>query len=298
MTGVRTDAKADDMAERSSCATRLLHRVGAALLLTALLASCDRAPRAPSRTWEGHLSLFVPQSEPGVRAESFQGFTVTGDATLYRLKLTPDTERVGGPAPGQRRALSPLYRVTGRLLDGNVIDVDRLEYVGAPPRPEVDYQLADAVTRGDLPAVRAALGARANANTLDLLDQSPILLQTCDIEIALALLAAGAAPTARSEHGYTSLSRIVGCGGADVVENVRRLLDAGVDANPPQAMSSPLNDALSAEPCTNQETRHTLCRALLRLLVARGATFNRYELENRKGPLEWELRSIVDEPAT
>lgn len=285
------------MGERPSSATRVLHRVGTALLLIAWLTSCDRAPRPPSRTWEGHLSLFVPQTEPGVRAESFQTFTVKGDPTLYRLKITPDTERLGGPVPGRHRPFNPLYRVTGRLLAGNVIDVVRLEYVGAPPRPEVDYQLADAVDHGDLAGVRAALAAHANPNTLNHVENGTVLLGSCNVEIKLALLAAGADPKAHNEQGFSALNGLMACESPNV-DDVRRLLDAGVEVNPTGTQSSPLYDALLNPICRDRKHRSPECRPLLKLLLERGATFNQDELDHQRGRLEWQLHEIVDAPAS
>ncbi len=281
------------MHDRSSNSTRVLRVLAAAAFaLTASLAACGGEDS--SRTWTGHLSLFVPQTAPGLPAESFQVFTAEGDPTQYRLIVTSRTERSGGPAHGQRRALNPRYRVTGRLLDAQTIEVDELEYLGAPPRPEVDYQLAEAVEREDLAAVEAALAANANARTLDLLDDVPVLLRACNADIALALLAAGADPKAYTEHGYNLLSIRLNCGGASIVDDVRRLLDAGIEVNPPHAMSSPLNDALIGTGCDRPQDRSPECRPLLRLLLERGATFNAYELENRKGVLEYQLRTIVE----
>jgi uncharacterized protein len=128
--------------------------------------------------------------------------------------------------------------------------------------------LVDASARGDLTAVRALIGKKidVNAPRIDGMTALHAAVHADRLDIADALLRAGAKATAADRYGVTPLYLAAVNGNADVI---RRLLDAGVD---PNAVDPGGETALMTAARTGSA-------AALRTLLERGATVDAKEPE-------------------
>jgi ankyrin repeat protein len=128
--------------------------------------------------------------------------------------------------------------------------------------------LVDASARGDLTAVRALIGKKADVNAarVDGMTALHAAVHADRLDIADALLRAGAKPAAGDRYGVTPLYLAAVNGNAEMI---RRLLDAGVDAN---AVDPGGETALMT-------TARTGAPAALRVLLERGAAVDAREPE-------------------
>ena len=102
--------------------------------------------------------------------------------------------------------------------------------LGAHAAHAATAEVADAAMRGDRDAVRSALARRADVN-LPQVDGSTALhwaVERDDLEMAEALIRAGAKVTARTREGVLPLQLAAINGSAPMID---RLLKAGADAN-------------------------------------------------------------------
>jgi uncharacterized protein len=128
--------------------------------------------------------------------------------------------------------------------------------------------LVDASARGDLSAVRALIDKKVDVNAprIDGMTALHAAVHADRLDIADALLRAGAKATAADRYGVTPLYLAAVNGNADVI---RRLLDAGVD---PNAADPGGETALMTAARTGSA-------AALRALLERGATVDAKEPE-------------------
>jgi ankyrin repeat protein len=128
--------------------------------------------------------------------------------------------------------------------------------------------LVDAAARGDLTAVRALIGKKADVNAARVDGMTPLhaAVYADRLDIADTLLRAGAKAAAGDRYGVTPLYLAAVNGNADMI---RRLLDAGVDPNTvdPGGESALMTAARTGAP------------AALRVLLERGATVDAREPE-------------------
>jgi ankyrin repeat protein len=128
--------------------------------------------------------------------------------------------------------------------------------------------LVDASARGDLDAVRVLLGKKVDVNTprIDGMTALHAAVHADRLDIADALLRAGATAGAADRYGVTPLYLASVNGNADMI---RRLLDAGVDPNAvdPGGETALMTAARTGAP------------AALRVLLERGATVDAREPE-------------------
>src|SRR4030095_13658266 len=139
------------------------------------------------------------------------------------------------------------------------------------PTPATTAELAplvDASARGDLTAVRALIGKKTDVNAarVDGLTALRAAVHADRLDIADALLRAGAKAAASDRYGVTPLYLAAVNGNADMI---RRLLDAGVDPNAadPGGETALMTAARTGAP------------AALRALIERGATVDAREPE-------------------
>jgi ankyrin repeat protein len=133
---------------------------------------------------------------------------------------------------------------------------------------EAAAPLVDASERGDINAVRALLGKKidVNAARVDGMTALHAAVHADRLDIAEALLRAGANAAATDRYGLTPLSLATVNGNADMI---RRLIDAGVDPNTadPGGETALMTAARTGAP------------AALRVLLERGATVDAREPE-------------------
>ena len=143
--------------------------------------------------------------------------------------------------------------------------------------------LVDASARGDLTAVRALIGKKidVNAPRIDGMTALHAAVHADRLDIADALLRAGAKAAAADRYGVTPLYLAAVNGNADLI---RRLLDAGVDPNAadPGGETALMTAARTGSP------------AALRVLLERGATVDAKEPEFRQTALMIAVREGND----
>jgi uncharacterized protein len=140
--------------------------------------------------------------------------------------------------------------------------------LASPVSAAAPVPLVDAASRGDLPAVRTLLGQKVDVNAarVDGMTALHAAVYADRLDIAEALLRAGAKATAADRYGVTPLYLAAVNGNAEMI---RRLLDAGVDPNAadPGGETALMTAARTGAP------------AAVRALVERGATVDAKEPE-------------------
>jgi uncharacterized protein len=111
-----------------------------------------------------------------------------------------------------------------------VAAVSSIALWGAPPPPNIESQLIDAVKIGDVGTVKSLLQKKADVNATAADSSTPLhwAVQNNNFEIADLLIGAGANANSTTRYKITPLSLAAANGNAKMIE---RLLNAGVDAN-------------------------------------------------------------------
>jgi ankyrin repeat protein len=155
--------------------------------------------------------------------------------------------------------------------------------VSAPAAAAAPVPIVDAAARGDLAAVRRLIGQKADVNAarVDGMTALHAAVHVDRLDIADALLRAGAKAAGLDRYGVTPLYLAAVNGNADMI---RRLLEAGVDANAvdPGGETALMTAARTGAP------------AALRALLERGAAVDAREPEFGQTALMIAVREAND----